>query len=84
MIIFCEYRKAGISENDQRLCYLDPDNKSNGLTKYNVNSDDLGTEELDVIFEMCKESVPSSEWELHTMYLQDYEQIRLNPFTRKE
>lgn len=75
MIVFCEYRKAGISKNEQRLKYLDPDNKSNGLTKYNVNSDDL-----DVIFEMCKELVPSHEWELHTMYLQDYEQIRMNPF----
>jgi hypothetical protein len=67
-MFFMEYRQKGITEKQMILNRLNPDSKGNGIRKFSVNSEDIGTDDIELIFEMSKVQVPDENWELHKVY----------------
>jgi hypothetical protein len=81
-MFFMEYRQKGITEKQMILNRLNPDFRGNGIRRFSVNSDDIGTDDIELIFEMSKVQVPDENWELHRVYSLNPEEEKFNDYSR--
>ena len=63
-----EYRRKNISSKKHLLNCVNPSDQNNGLRKFNVNSEDIGTSDLKELSIQAAIDIPDEDWELHKVY----------------
>jgi hypothetical protein len=81
-MFFMEYRRKGITQKQMILNRLNPNYRWNGIRRFSVNSNDIGTDDIDIIFELSLIQVPDENWELHKVYSVNPEAEKFNDYTK--
>jgi hypothetical protein len=68
MIIFMEYRTKGISKRQMVLNSLNPNFRGNTVRRFNVDSNAIGTEDLNEVARQAAIDIPGEDWELHKVF----------------
>jgi hypothetical protein len=82
-MFFMEYRRKGITKKQMILNRLNPNFRFNGIRRFSVNSKDIGTDDIDLIFEMSLVEVPDKDWELHKVYSVNPQAEKFNDYCKE-
>jgi hypothetical protein len=69
-----EYRRKGITKFQMTLNNLNPNSRHSGIRRFNVDSIDIGTEDINMLTAQAAIDIPGEDWELHKVFSIDPKQ----------